>query len=150
MTTERPAPHASSGDNADPEPPAAVDPEPHHALADEIRGDAEQLAAKVKAGLAKRTGRMVAGFVVIAVGIALLPIPVMGPAWLLILFGLALLPFAWAQRATRFIRRHIPGIPEDGRIPTKTWIIMGAIIVVFVTLTAVFGPKLVELVKGWF
>lgn len=123
----------------------------HEAAAevDTVAEKVEAITDKVRAGLAQRTGKMIAGFIVIALGIALLPIPVMGPAWILIIFGLTLLPFKWAQTATRFIRRHIPGIPEDGKIPMKSWVVMGAVIVVFVTLTAVFGPKLVTLVKGW-
>lgn len=126
------------------------DGEPKRDLAQDLHHDVDSVVEKVRAGLAQRTGRMIAGFVVIAVGVALLPIPVMGPAWILIIFGLTLLPFKWAQTATRFIRRHIPGIPEDGKIPTRSWVVMGVILAVFVTLTALFGPKLVEIVRGWF
>lgn len=91
---------------------------------------------------------MVAGFAVMAIGIALLPLPVVGPGWILLLVGLSLLPFKWAATATRFIRRHIPGIPEDGRIPTRTWIIAGVIMVVLIVVCSIFGPKLVHWIAG--
>jgi hypothetical protein len=74
--------------------------------------------------------------------IALLPLP--GPGWVVIIVGLGILPFAWAQRTIRLIRRKVPGIPEDGRIPVHTWIIMISIVVVMALLAMKFGGTVGE------
>lgn len=115
-----------------------------------VEHEAHEVADVARRTLSTRVGRIVAGFAVMVVGIALLPLPIVGPGWILLLVGLSLLPFAWAQRATTFIRRHIPGIPEDGRIPTRTWVIAGVIMVVLIVVCSIFGPKLFHWISGLF
>lgn len=106
-------------------------------------GRHEENEAEARRGVAIRIARIVGGFLVMGLGIAALPLP--GPGWLIIIFGLSLLPFAWAERTIRLIRSKIPGIPEEGRIPTSSWIVMGLMLVVFTGGTILFG----EAISGW-
>ncbi len=59
------------------------------------------------ANLVYRVGVGVAGAAVVVTGVVLLPLP--GPGWVVIFFGLALLAteFAWAGRLLRFARTHV-------------------------------------------
>ncbi|MFZ4518033.1 MAG: PGPGW domain-containing protein, partial [Microthrixaceae bacterium] len=100
-------------------------------------GDREETEAEVRRGVIIRLARTVGGFFLIGLGIALLPLP--GPGWVTIIVGLGLLPYAWAQRTIRLIRRRIPGVPEDGRIPTRTWVVMGLILAATMTVSILFG-----------
>ncbi len=77
---------------------------------------------------------------VIGLGIALLPLP--GPGWVIIILGLSMLPFAWAERTILLIRRRIPGVPDEGRIPTSTWIIMAAMVLGASTIAILFGAQI--------
>ena len=131
-------------------PGGPTTPSDHEGPIERIEHVAHTVVEDVERTFSTRVGRIVAGFAIMVVGIALLPLPVVGPGWILLLLGLSLLPFTWAQRATRFIRRHIPGIPEDGRIPARTWIIAGVIMVVLIVVCSIFGPKLVHWVAGLF
>lgn len=90
-----------------------------------------------------KLARTVAGFAIIIVGVAGLALP--GPGWLVIVVGLSLLPFAWAQRTVKLIRRNIPGIPEEGGIPVSSWIAMGVLVVGFMTVSILWGPD----IKDW-
>jgi hypothetical protein len=105
-----------------------------------LTGRHEETEAEARAGVARRLVRAFGGFVVIGVGIALLPLP--GPGWVVIIVGLAMLPFAWAERTIVLIRRRIPGIPEEGAVPLSTWIIMGLMVAVFTTLSILFGRQI--------
>ena len=100
----------------------------------------EETRAEAKRHVAFRLLSIIGGFTVIGLGIAALPLP--GPGWLIIIVGLQMLPFEWARRTIRLIRRRIPGVPEEGGIPAKTWAIMGAIVVVFSVLSIMFGDNL--------
>ncbi len=100
-------------------------------------GRREETLEQARAGAIRRTFRAVGGFMVIGIGIALLPLP--GPGWLVIILGLSLLPFAWAERTILMIRQKIPGIPDDGRIPTSTWVVMGVMVVAASALFILFG-----------
>ena len=71
-----------------------------------------------------------------------------GPGWLLILLGLGLLPYAWAQRTITAIRRRVPGIPEDGRIPASTWVVMGVVVALASGLTVLFGAEVARWAAG--
>jgi uncharacterized protein (TIGR02611 family) len=116
-------------------PEDPVDPVEHESFRERLREAAEEAErqtgyherteAEVRHSLHLRVTRSVAGFVVIALGIAALPLP--GPGWLIIIVGLNLLPFAWAERTIRLIRRKVPGVPEEGSVPVHTWLIMGAL-----------------------
>src|SRR4051794_30355697 len=80
-------------------------------------GREEQTDEEARRSVSIRVARLVGGWLLVLIGIAGLPLP--GPGWLIILLGLSLLPYAWAERTIRIIRQKIPGIPEDGRIPTR-------------------------------
>ncbi|MFZ4668255.1 MAG: PGPGW domain-containing protein [Microthrixaceae bacterium] len=106
-------------------------------------GRAEETEAELRRGVTIRIARMVGGFVLIGIGIALLPLP--GPGWVTIVIGLSLLPFAWAERTISLIRSKVPGIPDEGRIPLRTWIIMGVMTISFVAISVLFG----EVIGRW-
>lgn len=123
-----------------------------HALADAAieaefdTGRREETIEEARAGAIRRSVRAVGGFMVIGMGIALLPLP--GPGWLVIILGLSMLPFAWAERTIREIRRRIPGIPDDGRIPLSTWIVMGVLVAAFSLVAILFGGAIGEWAGG--
>ncbi len=106
-------------------------------------GRHEETEAEARRGVAIRIARIVGGFLVMGLGIAALPLP--GPGWLIIIFGLSLLPFAWAERTIRLIRSKIPGIPEEGSIPLSSWLVMAGMLIVFTGGTILFG----EAIKDW-
>ncbi len=93
-------------------------------------------------GVLRRVMRAFGGFLLISIGITLLPLP--GPGWLIIIVGLAMMPFAWAERTVVQIRRRIPGIPEEGKVPWSTWIIMGLMVAVFTAIPLLFGRQIGE------
>jgi uncharacterized protein (TIGR02611 family) len=80
--------------------------------------EATEQAARVH--VLVRLARMTLGFVVLALGVVMIPLP--GPGWLAVAGGLAILSkdVAWADRLLRYVRRRIPGVPADGRIPRAT------------------------------
>lgn len=77
----------------------------------DIRQRAGHFRSRVRSTPAGRLGLRiatgVAGLVVVAVGIVLIPFP--GPGWLIVLTGLAILSveFAWARRLLTFTRRQL-------------------------------------------
>ncbi len=103
-------------------------------------GVREETAEDVRRSLVLRGVRMVGGFVLIGVGVSLLVLP--GPGWIMIIIGLSLLPFAWAERAIRAIRRKVPGVPEDGTIPPTTWFIIGVVTVSAIVISFLFGEQI--------
>ena len=142
----------------DPRPDA---PDPPHHLRDDVAESLHQIvdAAKqaevetgyheeteeeIRRSLARRMARAIIGFIVIGIGIVALPLP--GPGWLIIIFGLSLLPFAWAERTIVLIRQKIPGVPDEGKIPVRTWIIMGVIVVGASTIALFWGKQ----IGNWF
>lgn len=86
-------------------------------------GRREETEEEAKRHILVRLVRMGFGFVLVVAGIVMLPLP--GPGWLVIAAGLVVLAedVAWADRALRMIRRRIPGVPEDGRIPRSTMLV---------------------------
>ncbi len=80
-------------------------------------GERETTVQEARAHIAVRVARMTAGSLVLLAGIAMIALP--GPGWLAIAAGLAILSrdVAWADRALRYVRRRVPGIPEDGKVP---------------------------------
>lgn len=96
-------------------------------------GERETSDEEAKAHALVRAARMSLGFVVVIIGIAALPLP--GPGWLIIAGGLTILAkdVAWAERLLRYIRKRVPGIPEDGKIPRSSLATMGVMTLAFVT-----------------
>lgn len=88
-------------------------------------GIREETVAEAKAAIHVRLARMTLGFLVVLVGIVMVPIP--GPGWLIIATGLAILSrdLAWAERTLAIVRRRIP-VSSDGRVHPKTWAAIGA------------------------
>ena len=111
-------------------------------------GAEEQNESEAHRHVGIRIARMIGGFILVGVGIAAIPLP--GPGWLLIILGLSLLPFAWAERTVRVIRRRVPGVPEDGRIPPLTWVVMGALIVGVSAVSVLFGAEITKWVVDLF
>jgi hypothetical protein len=111
-------------------------------------GAEEQNESEAHRHVGIRIARMIGGFILVGVGIAAIPLP--GPGWMLIILGLSLLPFAWAKRTVRLIRRKIPGVPEDGRISTLTWVVMGALLVVATAVSVLFGAEITKWVADLF
>lgn len=72
-----------------------------------IRGLRARVRATPAGRLAWRIGVTVAGVVVIAIGVVLLPLP--GPGWLIIFAGLGLLgtEYAWARRLLTRLRDFV-------------------------------------------
>lgn len=102
-------------------------------------GRREETIGQVRHSLAIRLLRLVAGWLLVLLGLAGLVLP--GPGWLIVILGLSLLPYAWAERTIRIIRRRIPGIPEDGRIPTSSWVAMGALVAVSLSVSVWWGMR---------
>jgi hypothetical protein len=85
-----------------------------------------------KQGLAR--GRQIAlGVLIVCIGVVLLPLP--GPGWVIILVGLNMIKPESAL--VRWLRRRIPGVPEDGTIPRRT-LVLGGILLTATTLYGIF------------
>jgi hypothetical protein len=137
----------STGDASDGHPHPWVDRLSAAAIEAEFEtGRQEETLEEARRGVIIRLVRIIAGFAIIAIGLAGLALP--GPGWIIIIFGLSLLPFAWAERTVLLIRQKIPGVPDEGTIPLRTWIIMGVLLVVFMTVSIVFGPTITEWLAG--
>lgn len=106
-------------------------------------GEREETVEEAKAHALVRLGRMTLGTIVVIVGIIALPLP--GPGWLIIAGGLTILAkdVAWADRLLRYIRKRVPGIPEDGKIPRSSLVTMA-----LVTLAAVSASLWWTLARG--
>ena len=89
-------------------------------------GRRERTVEEAKHSLWMRVARLAGGWLLVLLGLAAIPLP--GPGWLMVLLGLTLLPYRWTDQLIRTIRRRVPGIPEDGRIPTRTWIVTGVLV----------------------
>jgi uncharacterized protein (TIGR02611 family) len=106
-------------------------------------GEREETVEEARANALVRLGRMTLGTIVVIVGIIALPLP--GPGWLIIAGGLTILSkdVAWADRLLRYIRKRVPGIPEDGKIPRSSLATMA-----LVTLAAVSASLWWTLARG--
>jgi hypothetical protein len=109
-------------------------------------GRREETKAQARRSVIIRMARAIAGFALIGVGFALLPLP--GPGGLIMIVGLSLLPYAWAERTIRAIRRRIPGIPENGRIPPSTWVVMGVMVTGALVVSLMWGAVISEWISG--
>lgn len=114
-------------------------------------GYREESVEEAKAHILIRIPRIILGFLIVILGIVALPLP--GPGWLIIIAGLGILSldFVWAATLIRFIRRRIPGVPEEGSVPARTWLIMGVIMAAAIATSVwyyVYGGQ--DTVRGWF
>lgn len=138
----RKEPNTEAGDGAESAAPWAERLGAAALEAERETGHREETLEEARRGVMIRLLRIVAGFTVIGVGVAGLVLP--GPGWVVIIIGLSLLPFAWAERTVLLIRRKVPGVPEEGSIPVRTWFIMGALLVTFTTLSLLYGDVVIE------
>ena len=92
-------------------------------------GEREATEQAARSHIAIRAARMVVGTVVLILGIVLIPLP--GPGVLGGAGGLVILArdVAWADRALRYLRHKVPGVPTDGKIPRSTLLTSGALMV---------------------
>ena len=111
-------------------------------------GKHEDTVEQARRSLMKRLLRTVAGFLLIVIGLAGLVLP--GPGWLIIMLGFSLLPYTWAQRTVVAIRRRVPGVPEDGKIPVSTWIMLGLFTVAVSAGSILWGDDLKEWLSARF
>ncbi len=95
-------------------------------------GEHEATEQEARSHIAIRVARMSLGLSVVILGIAMMVLP--GPGVLAIAGGLFILAkdVAWADRLLRTLRRKVPGIPDDGKIPrsqvaTMTTMTLGAV-----------------------
>ncbi len=121
------------------------DAHPHHPTIDELReaaiqaefqtGIHEATVEAAQAHVLLRLVRITLGTLVTLLGIAALPLP--GPGWLIIAGGLAILSrdVEWAGRLLRYIRKRVPGVPDDGRIPLATMVRLGLVTAAFIALS---------------
>ena len=107
----------------------------------------EATVEEARAHVLLRLLRISLGTIVTLVGIVALPLP--GPGWLIIAGGLAILSrdVEWAGRLLRYIRKRVPGVPEDGALPRATIVKLGLTTATFVALSLywTFGGG-----KEWF
>ncbi|MGH1488877.1 MAG: PGPGW domain-containing protein [Acidimicrobiales bacterium] len=78
-----------------------------------------------------RGRQVVLGVFIVCVGIVLLPFP--GPGWVVILVGLN--KIKPDNALVRWLRKKIPGIPEDGSVPKKYLVVVG----LFFVASTIFG-----------
>ena len=102
-------------------------------------GEREATVAAAKAHIAVRVIRMTVGTAVIILGIAMMVLP--GPGVLAIAGGLFILAkdVAWADRLLQNLRKKVPGIADDGKIPRSQIITM-----------AVMGLGAIAVSAWWF
>jgi len=88
----------------------------------------------------KRVAQIVIGVLLIVAGIVMLVIP--GPGIVTILVGLNLIKPDNAL--VRYIRRRVPGIPEDGTVPAR-FIVVGAVFLVGGTIIGIlYGQAMAD------
>lgn len=88
----------------------------------------------------RRIAQIVIGVLLVAAGIVMLVIP--GPGIVTILVGLNLIKPD--NSLVRYIRRRVPGIPEDGSVPMR-YVIVGAVFLVGGTVIGIlYGAQLTD------
>ncbi len=87
-------------------------------------GEREATVEAAKAHIAIRVARIGLGSTIVVLGLAMLVLP--GPGVFAIAGGLFILAkdIAWADRLLQRLRKKVPGVPSDGRIPRSQVITM--------------------------
>jgi uncharacterized protein (TIGR02611 family) len=108
-----------------------------------------RLAARRPTDSAYRLGVGVLGALIVALGLAAIPLP--GPGWLIVIAGLFVLAteFLWAERLLEFTKRHVKAWTDwVGEQPVWVRVLIG-----LATAAFVYGVLVVTLhltgVPGW-
>jgi uncharacterized protein (TIGR02611 family) len=93
--------------NEMPEPDSAPEPVATPVLTSRLHRLLDRIRANPTGRMALRITVGVLGAIVVAVGIALIPLP--GPGWALVILGLAIwaVEFHWAKRLLTFTKHHV-------------------------------------------
>jgi hypothetical protein len=104
-------------------------------------GEREASVEAAKRHIVVRLARMGLGFTLLVLGLAMLVLP--GPGMLVVAAGLVILAedIAWADRMLRYVRRKVPGVPEDGRIPRSTLLVGGLLTLAGIAATVWFTTR---------
>ena len=91
--------------------------------AEMVSGHAEETRDQAWHHVLVRLARMALGFLLMLAGLLMMVFP--GPGIPVLAAGLVILSrdVAWADRALRFLRRHAPGLDEEGPIPKSTIVV---------------------------
>jgi uncharacterized protein (TIGR02611 family) len=108
-----------------------------------------QIARRRSLDIAWRTGVFVVGLLIIAAGLALLPLP--GPGWLIVFLGLGLLAteFTWAKRLLRFARDRVRAWTDWVSRQSIAIRALLAVAAATVVVAAVWGYLAVAGPPGW-
>lgn len=96
------------------------------------------LSENERAAGVKRVIQMVLGVILIAAGIAMIFIP--GPGIATLLVGLNLIKPDNAL--ARWVRRKTPGVPDDGPIPRRHYVIGIGFLAISTTVSVVYGAEM--------
>jgi uncharacterized protein (TIGR02611 family) len=125
-TTDSVPPRVNEAVDSQPAPEATDEPGRIHRSLDAIRANPTgRVALKVTVG--------VLGAVVVAVGIALIPLP--GPGWAIVILGLAIwaIEFVWARHLLHFTRKQVSSWTHwVGRRPLALRFVIGAVGLLFI------------------
>jgi uncharacterized protein (TIGR02611 family) len=103
---EEPSEPPSSSDTV---PPAVRQAERPASFRERIAETLDLIRANPTGRFALRVSIATAGAMVVAIGLALVPLP--GPGWLIVILGLSIwaIEFAWAKNLLLFTRRNLQG-----------------------------------------
>jgi Putative transmembrane protein (PGPGW) len=89
--------------------------------------------------------RVLGGFALVLLGIAGLLLPIL-PGWVFIIPGLGMLPFPWANKLLLWLRRKVPGLPDEGPLPARFWYMLVGCMAVGTTFTILWGDDVRRLI----
>lgn len=129
----------SSSDNA---PPAARQPGRLASLRERMGETLDLIRANPTGRFALRVSVATGGAMVVAIGLALIPLP--GPGWLIVILGLSIwaIEFAWAKNLLQFTRRNVQAWTHwAGRQPWPIRIGLGLVGLIFVAVVVWLSVK---------
>ncbi|MEJ3750090.1 TIGR02611 family protein [Actinomycetes bacterium KLBMP 9797] len=124
---------------------------------DRIHTTLEIIRANPTGRIALKVFIAVAGLLVVALGVLLIPLP--GPGWLIVIGGLAIwaVEFSWARKLLTFTRRNVrawthwvtrQSLPVRFLLGAVGLVFVGAVVVLTVRLS--FGVNLITTVLDYF
>jgi uncharacterized protein (TIGR02611 family) len=121
----------------------AAEPARPHGVAAWLHRTLEPVRAHPTGRVALKVTVGALGALVVAVGIALIPLP--GPGWAIVILGLAIwaIEFVWARHLLRFTRRHVQSWTHwIARQSLPLRLVIGAVGIVFVSAVVWLSVKL--------